>query len=527
VSVGDFVSVRRTDESLFIARLSAKLIDQTPAAIVSGPMFPNQSNSTRRRLWGSIVWIAVLGLGFATLVIVFLELAGVPTHWTIAAAGASMLGLSLVLTLVWRSQRGNRSLLSLMEERHDIGWQPTVRGFEAIGVPFPHAIFTIGGDGFEFRAELERQATRTFEDRWRNYVDPLIGLCARVISDPRLANDELMIFFGRGIFAPRSGEKPIGRVDIRLPGGAHTARLALPDGSPAGLYRGQSSLAFSMTTRLTPATMDSIQGVSGIFCLNTTREGDEPVELQWSSAPGEISSTPGREPIEVAGYDAAIRVGFPDAEFDVCVLEDDRPSRLLHARPAAGAFAIVGVLEPTTRPYRWWVDLDPKGQLVSSALRRVARSLVCQGSTCMHLEWSMSGVKRRGEAPLDVIVTPEGQRRAALAGPHRAFGWLSRPQRSTPILYVPEQGAVFSLDWLDFAGAVEDRPGDAVRLAAWCQRSGIGGVMPGRESPPEDRVLAAAPGEWTFASQAGGDLEIGVRFLCGPLILEIIAGAEA
>jgi hypothetical protein len=478
-------------------------------------------------------WIAlVLGLfllGTAVMVTAVYLIAGRPF-----AIASAVFGVPAALTLAWarlRPDAGKRSMLRLMADHHDVGLQPTASGLEAIGIPFPHAILLLGKERFEYRAALEATATAAFNKRWANFTDPLVGLRARTFVSNRLGEDELMLFFGTGIFAPGANEQPVGRIEVRLADGVEGTQPCFPDRSPAGLYRGQSTLTFSLSTDTTPATIDGIPGASGVFCLRSNPGGAEsgPYVLDWEPGPDVTMFRPAREFVEPpASADAMFRIIFPEVSFDVVVTDDTRPSRLLHAQPPGRSFAIVGVMEPTNddrAPDRWWIDIDDNGHLIASGMRRPRRSLVCRGDALTVWDWSAAAASTAHAAKLQTLRDLENERRVLMAPPGRPFGWLAAPGRCRPAAYMPGQPGMYELDWLDFSGAVEDVFGRADRLGVWLHAHPAIGLFPGlNRGQGDEALLVAPPGETKFRAASHTDWSVGTRVICDVLVLEVVEG---
>ncbi|NPV19283.1 hypothetical protein [Bradyrhizobium aeschynomenes] len=535
MAVGDFVNIRLSARGINVYRRVAQLDDHVSAEtavlkpIFSDPAAKLPAVRSRRRTW---LILAIVAVAPVIVGIVAAWLAGT----AIAIAAAVLCGAAALL-LGWRTLRpdsGRRSMLRLMAEYHDVGLQPTGAGLEAIGVPFPHAVLLLGKERFEYRVALEAAATGAFKKRWSNFVDPLVELRARAFVSNRLGEDEIALFFGTGIFAPRASERPVGRVEILLAEAPAGAQPCFPDQTPAGLYRGQSSLSFSSSTDLTPATVEGLPVGSGIFCLRPKPGGSDkaPYVLDWQPGPDETALRPARDAIDPpAAADALFRVTFPDVAFDVLVIDDTRPSRLLHAPPSDRGFAIVGVLEPEAAgrgPDRWWIDIDDSGRLIASGMRRAQRSLVCRRGTLTVWDWSAASAAAAHAVRLQAVETPVGERRVLMAPPGRPFGWLNAPEKSQPIGYTPGQPNLFELDWLDFAGAVEEVVGRADRLGAWLHAQRSVALMPGGDRGQGDEaLLVAAPGETAFNRGSHAPWTTGTRIICDQLLLEVVDGGRS
>ncbi|MGJ5088998.1 hypothetical protein ACQR06_26030 [Bradyrhizobium sp. HKCCYLRH1065] len=534
MAVGDFVNIRLSARGVNVYRRVAQLDEHISAeAAVLKPIFTDPAGKLTA---GPSRWRKWLILTIAPVVPVVIIAAVAWLAGTVIAIAAAVLCGPLALLFGWRTLRpdsGKRSMLRLMAEHHDVGLQPTGAGLEAIGVPFPHAVLLLGKERFEYRVALEAAATAAFKKRWSNFVDPLVELRARAFVSNRLGEDEIALFFGTGIFAPRASERPVGRVEIHLAEAPAGAQPCFPDQTPAGLYRGQSSLSFSSSTDLTPATVDGLPVGSGIFCLRSNPGGADkaPYVLDWQPGPDVTAFRPAREAIDPSDpADALFRVTFPDMTFDVLVIDDTRPSRLLHARPLDRGFSIVGVLEPEMGgrvPDRWWIDIDDGGRLIASGMRRAQRSLVCRRGTLTVWDWSAASAAAAHAVRLQTVETPDGERRVLMAPPGRPFGWLNAPDRCQPIAYTPGQPNMFELDWLDFAGAVEEVVGRADRLGAWLHAQRSVGLMPGDERGQGDEaLLVAAPSEAAFNRGSHAPWATGTRIICDQLLLEVVEGGR-
>jgi hypothetical protein len=435
----------------------------------------------------------------------------------------------------WKgARRGARySLLRLMNEFHDFGSQQTEFGTENVGIPFPHLLLLTSGDTREYGTSIESQVGREIDLLWKRYIDPLVGTRVRVMANPRLPQNQIVAFFGTGIFVPQPGERPIGKIVVKLPNEAEISGPELPGGTPAGIYRGQSSLAFSAAGRFTPAKADGLSGAPGIFCLraSTSSSSQDAYALDWDPLEHEANVfTPKIDAVAEPGeLDGAFRVEFAGGSpFQVNVIEDARQSRLLRSGPGPGeGFAIIGMIEPqkvqgfTVR--RWWIDIDSQRRLVSSAMRRPRFSLVCAPGGVRTWDWSAPGRPDTYPATLTPLqTTTEGVKTALLAPAGAPFGWLQAPDRATQAIFAPGTDTSWAFDWLDFAGAVQDSRYEAERLGSYLQKANGNVVVPGRRSERGGTPILARDRE-THAqfSPWRGDWKSGLQFMCGPLLLEV------
>ena len=550
MAVGDFINVRPSDRDVSITRLSCTLPPDIAASrFISAPLFNIATDNAPERKGPTPARLLVLAVLVAAIVWSLMErasglypimtgasgpitLVGVLALLAICGLLAAVVAVDfvvLIMRILAHRRRRPKSLLAIMEQRHAIGRQPTANGFETIGIPFPHLLIVTGALEQQYRAEVEDQATAMFQKRWHNYIDPLLGPRARVLTSGDLDAAEIVAFFGVGVFAPASGERPIGRVEVIIPDQAGRFQPRLPDGTPAGLYKGQSALAFSASKNATQASVEQLRDIPGRFCLRANPDNAvNPYRLEWNR--GESASImPGCDPIpSPPGVDASFRVRFPTSSFELHVVDDVRPLRLLHCPPEHYGLAIVGVIEPILagqRPSRWWIDLDRHGRLIASAMREARFSLVCNAGTVTRWDWTLPGSENRNEGPIGTIITPKGTRNVLFAPSNRPFGWLAAPEYSRLASFAPDRQDDFELDWLDFSGAAEDRINHAERLGAAMDRT-IGNVLiPGlARGDGDDELLVKPPSASEFLPAWRGDWPSGMLVVCEPFVLEMIEG---
>ena len=447
----------------------------------------------------------------------------------------------------WRRKYfGQLSIRSIIKGRQQSGLQPTADGFETVALPFSQLLLIAGSDDSDFLSELERSVRTGLTNDWANYVDADSGFGTRAICDKRLLPDALHLYFGLGVFAPDRSSDPIGEIVVRNTSSNIVAGAFLPDGAPAGLYKWQSQISIGPNHSSAPAqcgALDelavgltigpSIDTVSrNIIGLNVWRDdatasADETVQQIWPVADGDF------EPELTAGRrdcDAIFRVVLRDQrECEIDVRLDRRASRLLRSRPTGmPALTIVGVLEPRRNglaPLRWWIDLDNADRICGSALAQPRRSLVCDGDLLEVWDWRNPAARKAYSGRLANIETSDGLLRVLLADAASPFGWIAAPQRSTPVSFADDSRAVYSFDWLDFAGAVEEATGQyRRRLGGWLAEYGENRTLPGLEGgDAASSVMFCARGEQTFARNWNGEWTPRSRFICGNLLLETTA----
>ena len=434
-------------------------------------------------------------------------------------------------------------LTAVMNVIHDVQVFGTETGIEAIGVPFPHIIFLLGQASAEFRVATEERIAELLRKDWTDLIDPLIELRVRMLVGEDTGQREIVGYFGRGVFAPRHNERPLGHVEISAGDASSADKPTLPGGIPAGIYRGQAALVFSGTEHLAPA-ISMLLPDNCRFLLRGAGafdSGSSPVCLECEVAGADPTAfRPLITPIEPppAGYDAAFTVESSDGtNVQVSVVEDDRPSRLFAAPPEAPfCFAIVGIVEPQDRSdlivRRWWIDLDRDQNLVASAMRPRCLSVICEGSEIEGYDWNSTGHKTLSRMRL-VDVRTSGGTVSVLRNDAGAFGYLLPPPRAMSVGF-DESWATsrrsadhvrYDLDWLDFSGAVETSSLYSERLGVHAARHASAAIqVPGLDGRPlpNPGFLARRPREQVFDSSWKGEWEDGTELIVGPFLLRII-----
>jgi hypothetical protein len=439
------------------------------------------------------------------------------------------------------------SLTAVMNAVHDVQTYGTSYGIEEIAVPFPHVIFLTGFGTSESWFGAEQRIAELLRQQWQDLVDPLVELRVRLFVGQDTKSGDLLAFFGRGIFAPRRDERPIGRIEIMAPDGSASAEPRLPGGAPAGWYRGQAALAFSATEQLTPATCALLPAEPCRLLLRGAGPGDprtSPFVLDCEVAGDGCFPFPIETTEPPSGIDAAFKISLNDGHaLQVLVTEDARPSRILAMPPADPYyFSIAAVLAPKDREgltvARWWIDLDRDLHLVGSALRPRALSVVCEDDDIEAYDWSSPGRPAPAPARLADISIPSGTHKALWAAGSN-FGYLRAPQRTVSAIFIDPSGfaqpgsrfdgAPWELDWLDFAGAAETASLYAERLGLCAHKEAKSLMMvPGFESGAISNpgFLSRDDEDEPFKERWDGEWRHGKQLVVGPLLLRIIEAAR-
>jgi hypothetical protein len=377
-------------------------------------------------------------------------------------------------------------------------------GIELRRVPYPH--IALVARSFPSDSNIQSDLGSCMKSTWgEGYIDPYKSCQVGLFPSSR-AREPGTVLWGEGIFVPAPDELPIGDIDFSsfdVAKGVWSTFEPITIGTtatPAGLYRAQSALLFSGDPEAT------------VGCNIWLRDGDFAPQFRLYGArsvsgdPGRIKLAPANiqsarypiEPEKIPGYDGGFHVGqYTPIAFRLAYRLDNRSSRFLPDRPQRG-YAIVGLLAPGGHVSRWWVNLDSKDKLVSSAMTQVERTLIVRGGTLERFNWH--DTKRFKEMELASMISLEigGRTRQALLFNEPAGYLGALPETPPPLLWVAGHKRA-SLDWLDFAGAAE--------VGRMRRRSGLA-------------ELQLTAGESDGGNTAGGQSSSDV--LLGPLILRPI-----
>jgi hypothetical protein len=348
-------------------------------------------------------------------------------------------------------------------------------GSETVEVAFQHVYFVSGPDGVCDKGidpGLESRVAASLMSSLKGYYDPAWGIRAGCLVRETLATNDVEMILGSGVFVPRPGERPVGWLryypDAR--DRAHFIEPALPDGRPAGIYKGQAGLAFGAGAGRFPADLDLglADETSLFFSLSKAVEGDQDrgfkVEL---GVAGERSVRPVPQPADDVppDVDSAWRIIFsgvsqPPGHFELCA--DGRRSRLHHTRTPRCNTAIekiridLGAFSGGVD--RFWIDFDHRNRLAASALQHVQTSLVWDNLDRRDYAygWTGSSSPFRAAGRIGMIVkSVDGAVEIARAD-EQALGYLELPEHPQQAIFADEFQTLdgFHLDWLDECGRI-------------------------------------------------------------------------
>lgn len=442
----------------------------------------------------------------------------------------------------WMGKEAPVSLISLIDTHHDVFTYGTRGGTESVAVPFAHLVLLSGAFHRNRGRAAEEQIRDAVQRYFGRYVDDLTGVRVMCRDPGGIGENEILLFFGKGVFVPRNGEQPTGSIGIANEDARDSSEgetLLLAGGIPAAFYRGQAAVAFSFNSRSAPAVADILPSRGdSFFYLGPSDQLPGGVDLVWH--PGVRTLAPSasyavRPAMPQAGADASFTI--TDDGGQVLTLNcmcDSRPSRLHRLRPPTGRIMeIIGVVAPTDDDFlgsvhRWWVDVDREDRLLGGAMGSRAFTILCEGAEVSRYDWQDFGFMPAVPAHHLIEVNVGKNKLRVLRAPEGApLGYLAAPETSQPAVFGDrwwsEDG--FALDWLDFTGGVESWSGVTRGLASDAAQRWPNARMPGVRSrtgaPAVPGHFVRPAGAGSFTSSWNGEWTPGMEFIVGPLLLRI------
>lgn len=437
---------------------------------------------------------------------------------------------------------GQFSLLAALNAAPDVQVYGTERfGLEAVAVSFGHVCIVADPAACDIGRLTSGAVRARIEGELGPFVDPMLGVRAALHPARDLGAGRILAFFGRSVFVPGSEDQPVGRITVEGTTAAQPpSEPRLPDERPAGLYRGQASLAFAHSAVMAPATCDALPDSPLAFILSGG-EADQDLALvaRDMAMADERGTQPSSSALPIiraatcaANEDAAFEVlsaGSAERLVRVGVTLDVRPSRLIAGRSGEACFAIVAIMAPAdTRARvvdRWWIDLDRRDRLVASAMTGRATTVICTDDRLEVYDWRERRFDKEQASRFELQRTrsEDGRRVMLRRLDGQPFGFIAAPPKTVAASF--DQGwwhhDLWALDWLDFAGAIETPSGDIRRLAADTTVANNAIWMPGLASAAGDLpgVMIHNATRGRFEPGWNGELAPEATFLVGPLVL--------
>jgi hypothetical protein len=445
--------------------------------------------------------------------------------------------LWLAMTLrLRRSGRGiglrpeRYGILGLADRFNDVFRVGVGSAGAGVEVPYSHLALVAGFALPKNPEDVAGDVQLKLDSLWRQYVDPIVGIRVALYPDPERDDGRLSLFLGQGVFVPSPDERPIGRVEVTLAeGSGEPVEPSLPDGRPAGLYRGQFCLAMADSAERSPAICSLLDDRCHIYLLQFKQSNEWraervsggvhllPLALDTIGAHDTRPDVRGVEPPE--GYDCAFEILRDGAHYlNVRVIRDTQGSALLKHRPRGTdvAYEVIGLLAPDRRSFgrqidRWWLDLDAEGRLIASASGTPAKTIIFADGAAETYLWRTNRFQAASDPAFFVEPCRIGDRDRTIVGraDRSALGFLIPPATPRNVGFDGITRGLFQLDWLDYAGAVEPVLGEPVRLAA------------ASASLLADIATAQVPGV-----EDASKLEPGREFFIGPLRVRVSRGQE-
>jgi hypothetical protein len=443
-------------------------------------------------------------------------------------------------------KRGGRefSLLAALNAVPDVQIYGTEQfGLEAVAVPFGHVAIIAEPNALDL-GRLAMSAVRArIEGEFGSFVDPMLGIRTALYQTDDAGEGRIFAFFGRAVFVPGPDDRPVGRITLESQAPESALKRSeprLPDQRPAGLYYGQSGIAFARSSLSAPATSDVLPAEPIAFVLSAP-EADQDIALvardmtlvgaeqQPSTASLPVIRPAAREPDEDAAFEVFAAHGG-ERLLRVGATFDTRHSRLMTDRSDEACFAVVAVLAPADTHNRvvdrWWIDLDRRDRLVASAMTCRATSVVCTDDRIEVYDWRERRFDQTQASRFELprMGTERGRRRMLRRLDGQPFGFVAAPAKTIAASFDQRwwHHDLWAFDWVDFAGAIESPGGHMRRLAADAALTNSAVWVPGLTSSPADSpgitVLDAARDRFA-AGGWNGQLASDTTFLVGPLVL--------
>lgn len=401
------------------------------------------------------------------------------------------------------------SLLQFLDQRHNVVTYGTPSaGRETVAVPFNHVVLLTSASGrlsAGLPAELCRELEEQIETRFDQNIDPSVSVRVGSSATGMLNAGEMVAYIGEGVFVPLDGEQPVGRVRV----GPSLDLLEEPrifDDRAAGIYRGQSALAFGSSHLVTPATarlglpdetwfyLEAVAGTTAAALATNTIDlnprGAQAIKLIETSDRADV-----RFCFEFAHEDAA--GGYANTLYAE-VTVDERPSRLLRERPSdRPAFEVLGFRvadhDLADGVDAFWFDFDSDGYPIASAMTPRETTIVYDGRRTRRYSWRRYDYESQAVAGFRVV--PEQGGFAFRRTDDEPMCFLQAPPSPAPAVFQADWWTTrgYHLDWLDFAGCVENALGNQGLAEVHAGRGNV--IMP------------------SFATAIDGEFEV------GPLIL--------
>ena len=368
-----------------------------------------------------------------------------------------------------------RDVLSRITDRIYLGVDG---GLETREIAFGHVAFISGSEGAcdaSLNRNLEGDITTSLKSELKGQYDPDTGFRVACMTSPLLAAGDLVMLFGRGVFIPRPGERPIGSIRYFPNPGNRESFLVplLQDGRPASFYKGQAGLAFGLGQSLNHANLDFNLGAESsdawvsVEADKTRMVTDNILAKIVVSSPG--AGRVGLAPSNVAegAADQAWQIDFLGKNRQPGRLElsvDDRRSRL-HVSNRPGCNAAISALcidlnDLGARADRVWFNFDQGMHLRAYSIQKLWTSLVWdfKRQEGYAYDWGGSPSPFRSANSIGLRILQSGPGIIEVSRISGApLGFLSLPEQTLPMVFQDEfqSMAGYCVDWLDECGAVE------------------------------------------------------------------------
>ncbi|SNR74888.1 hypothetical protein [Puniceibacterium sediminis] len=356
------------------------------------------------------------------------------------------------------------------------------RSFEVV---YP-SVLLLGGAGSVIDPgladKIEMKIQRTLEASADGLFDPEEAISVRCYAFRDRNKDDIDIFIGPSVFAPRQGQRSIGKLSFISDSGEEE-EPQLPGSQTAGIYKNQRRLGFGLGETPFPSALRSpdfnhYAGYVTLFDQGAANGWDTAVDApfalrrqpyQRGQLP-DFRSTESKDPWVDQAWEmqhfGASRASSPTR---VALTLDTRRSRLFYDPPRKDCLRVTGVhLDPEAfarRPLRVWWNFTAAQRARFSEMQWTWLSVIWdfEKERCYAYDFNEPILLGAGVSGLKVEPELDGKGVVlSLAvddrDTARGLGYILPPTRDDALVFTEEHATSeggFCLDWLDSLATVE------------------------------------------------------------------------
>lgn len=377
------------------------------------------------------------------------------------------------------------------------------RSFEVV---YP-SVLLLGGAGSVIDPgladKIEMSIQRTLEASADGLFDPEEAISVRCYAFRDRSKDDIDLFIGPSVFAPRPGQRSIGKLSFISDSG-ETKEPQLPGSQTAGIYKNQRRLGFALGETPFPSTLRSSDfnhyaGYVTLFDQGAANGSDTAVNAPFSlrrqpyqrGQLPDFLSTESKDPWvdqawEVQHFGASRTTSPTRIELTL----DARRARFFYDPPGKDCLRVTGVyLDPEAfaqRPLRAWWNFTAAQRARFSEMQWTCLSVVWdfEKERCYAYDFNEPILLGAGVSGLKVEPEPDGKGvvlSLAVEGKDtaRGLGYILPPAHDHSLIFTEENAnseSGFCLDWLDSLVTVEF-PHRRIGLARALHEEGVASDM--------------------------------------------------